>query len=41
MSLPHQLGGYPKDAASKVRSVRQLKVDYGRIFACFGGILCV
>jgi hypothetical protein len=26
---------------SKVRSVRQLKVDSGRIFACFGGILCV
>jgi hypothetical protein len=31
-SLLHQLGGYPKEAASKVRSVWQLKVDSGRIF---------
>jgi hypothetical protein len=40
-SLLHQLGAYPKEAASKVRSVWQLKVDSNRIFACFGGILRV
>jgi hypothetical protein len=57
-SLLHQLGGYPMEATSKVRSarqsksrflmshskvhsVRQLKVDSGRTFACFGGILRV
>jgi hypothetical protein len=41
MSLLHQLGGYPKEAASKVSFVRQLKDDSGRTFACFGSILRV
>jgi hypothetical protein len=27
-SLLHQLGGYPKEAASKVRNTRQSKVDF-------------
>jgi hypothetical protein len=40
-SLLHQLGGYPKEATSKVRSARQLKVDSGRTFARSSGILRV
>jgi hypothetical protein len=34
-------GGYPKEPASKVHSVWQLKVDSGHTFACFGSILRV
>jgi hypothetical protein len=41
MSLLHQLGGYPKEAASKVQSLRQLKVESGRIFTFFGETLHV
>jgi hypothetical protein len=40
-SLLHQLGGYPKEATSKVCSTRQLKVDSGRTFARSSGILRV
>jgi hypothetical protein len=41
MSLFHQLGGCPKEAVSKVRSARQLKVGFGRTFAYSGSILRV